>query len=465
MKWFTSLVILFVSASCYHFNERTALAPVKVLSLDTALLRDESLLTSTSVSELYRLRNYALQWHDTGTLNLLGDSLFHFIKYADQFGLIPGDYHLDRISYLSQVKKSEREIAESDMLLTDCFFALRAHLKHGRVDPNTFSIKNYNDNLDSTGIALLTNKVTKPFIQKSFETQEPSHLQYKILKDSLKLLLKIEYPDSIMRKRISQIQVTMERWRHAKAYPDRYIRVNIPSYSLYVMEKGDTALQSNVIVGKPASETPELESVITSFVIYPYWHVPRSIATKEILPLIKKDSAYLAKHNYEVLDAAGNVVDQSIIDWSVLEENYFPYQLRQREGRENSMGIVKFLFKNPYGVYLHDTNSRRLFAKEKRAFSHGCIRVEQRRDLARYLVRDDNTYVTPDDLDQYISLKQRVDVRVRRPIPIFIQYFTCEFNNGRIRFYDDIYSKDAAMLYALTNGNSKSIEGDKLAVR
>ncbi|MBT1703966.1 L,D-transpeptidase family protein [Chryseosolibacter indicus] len=421
--------------------------------MDTALLRNESLLMEASVRELYRLRNYSLQWYDTGTLNSSGDSLLGFIKLAGEFGLMSDHYHLQRISGLVEVKKTEQEIVESDMLLTDSFFAMRAHLKNGRVDPLTFVRKSYTDSLDSAGIKILISNITRPSIKHSLESQEPTHIQYRILKDSLKAFLAIHNKDSAAHHKIMQLQITMERWRHTKAYPDRYIQVNIPSYNLFVMEKGDTVLRSNVIVGKPFSRTPELESVITSFVIYPYWHVPRSIATKEILPSIQRDSMYLTNHNYEVLDAQGNVVDAATINWASLKEDYFPYQLRQREGRENSLGIIKFLFKNPYGVYLHDTNSRRLFSRENRALSHGCVRVEQRRDLARYLVRDDNVYVTPDDVDQYFSLQQRVDVRVRKPIPIFIQYFTCEYINGSLKFYKDVYQNDQEILNVLDSTN------------
>ncbi len=428
---------------------------MRILSVDTSLLRNDALISAASVRALYQSRNYSLQWYDTGSLKRTGDSLLYFITNADQFGLIPEDYHLQRLDSLVKRNNSDDEIVEIDMLLSDSFFAIRSHLKNGRVDPKTFTMISYSDSIDQDGVSLLKSNLQNILVHKAFISQEPPHYQYHILKDSLQQFLAIDAPDSLMVLKIEKIQVTMERWRHVKEFPDRYIHVNIPAYRLYVMEASDTVLTSNVIVGKPISKTPELESIITSFIIYPYWHVPRGIATKEILPSIKRDSMYLVNHNYEVLDAWGEVQDAATIDWQSLSEDNFPYQLRQQEGRENSMGIVKFMFKNPYGVYLHDTNSRRLFSKDVRAFSHGCVRVEQRRDLARYLVRDDNVYVTADDVDQYISLQQRIEIRVRKPLPLFIQYFTCEFNNGILHYYNDIYQKDFLILQALQKLNGQ----------
>src|SRR5688572_33383263 len=117
----------------------------------------------------------------------------------------------------------------------------------------------------------------------------------------------------------------------------------------------------------------------------------------------------MRKHNYEVLDKAGKVVDASTLDWPSFTPENFSYVLRQREGSENTMGVIKFVFANNYGVYLHDTNARRLFLKKDRALSHGCIRVHKAIEFARYLVKDDHV-VSPEDLDQYMQLQHRLEV-------------------------------------------------------
>jgi murein L,D-transpeptidase YcbB/YkuD len=241
----------------------------------------------------------------------------------------------------------------------------------------------------------------------------------------------------------------MERWRWEKMLPDRYVTVNIPAFLLRVIESDSVWLESRVIVGKRETPTPVIESVIRSFIIYPYWHVPRSISTKEILPSLQRDSTYLHKHNFDVLDRQGKVVDASVIHWTDYDTENFPFILRQREGSENSMGIIKFNFPNHYGVYLHDTNSKRLYTSKKRDLSHGCVRVNKAVEFAHYLVREDDIYVSPEDLDQYLTLQQRLKIDLRKPIPLKLQYFTCEFHKGGVQFYDDIYKKDSVMIQSL----------------
>ena len=123
------------------------------------------------------------------------------------------------------------------------------------------------------------------------------------------------------------------------------------------------------------------------------------------------------------------------------------------------MGIIKFIFANSYGVYLHDTNSRRLFNRLKRDLSHGCIRVERAVPLAHYLVREDDIYVSPEDLDQYLTLQQRLKIDLRKPIVLKLEYFTAEVIKGVPYFYEDIYKKDSVMIQALYSRSAMSLAG------
>jgi murein L,D-transpeptidase YcbB/YkuD len=187
--------------------------------------------------------------------------------------------------------------------------------------------------------------------------------------------------------------------------------------------------------------------------------VPRSII-KEILPQIQADSLYLRKHNYQVLDYAGTMLDATTLDWQSFDPETFPYVLRQREGSENTMGVLKFVFANNYNVYLHDTNAKRLFNREQRALSHGCVRVNKAVQLAHYLAKDDDTYVSPEDLDQYLLLQRRLEVQVVKPINLYLQYFTCVEEDGKIVFYDDLYKKDKKMFMVLTNQIEEELASD-----
>jgi murein L,D-transpeptidase YcbB/YkuD len=236
--------------------------------------------------------------------------------------------------------------------------------------------------------------------------------------------------------------VNLERWRWESELPDRYLIVNIPAYQMKVVEQGKSVLESKVIVGKPETPTQRITSVIDRFTIYPYWHIPRKIAVGEMLPLIQRDMGYINRNNLDVLDRKGNILDPATLKWKSFHEDYFPVVLRQREGVDNSLGVIKFTFKNPYAIYLHDTNAKRLFKEEECALSHGCVRVEKARDLAFYLVKEDSILCTPEDLQQYLEIRHRMEIDIVNPIPVYIRYFTAEANADTVMFYEDIYKMD-----------------------
>lgn len=249
--------------------------------------------------------------------------------------------------------------------------------------------------------------------------------------------------------KIRQIEVNMERWRWENMPGKRYLWINIPSYMLKLIDADTLHTEVKVITGSPKHPTPLLKSSITWFIIYPYWSVPYKIASEEILPRIKWDTAYLRKNNFDVLDWNYRVVDPRYIKWRKYNKTNLPYKFRQREGEDNSLGVIKFMFKNRFGVYLHDTNSKRLFNKEIRALSHGCVRMQNPWVLAEYLIEDDKRYTT-DSLFNYYEKEQKKTIAIKKPLPINIKYFTCEVDtNNSLFFYTDIYEKDKKMFKTL----------------
>ncbi|GEP91396.1 Murein L,D-transpeptidase YcbB/YkuD [Chitinophaga terrae (ex Kim and Jung 2007)] len=263
------------------------------------------------------------------------------------------------------------------------------------------------------------------------------------------------YPDGIAGKRtvmalnrtardwVVQAGINLDRWRKLPdTLPDTYIMVNLPGYTLRVMDSGNVALESRVIVGTPRTRTPILNSYMTNFMMYPYWRVPYSIVFKEMLPAIQKNIGYLASKNLEVIDKDGNTVDPSTINWSKLSKGHFPYVLRQMDGLDNSLGIMKFNFRNKYSVYLHDTNNRGLFKNSMRAMSHGCVRVQQWDSLAQFLVRTDTLSHKGDSVRAWLAREEKRQVDLPKHIPIYLRYFTAEGQNGTLVFFDDIYGED-----------------------
>lgn len=250
---------------------------------------------------------------------------------------------------------------------------------------------------------------------------------------------------------IIQLQLNMERCRWGK-FPleKRYVWVNIPKYEMKVMDEDTLFMKSRVIVGSQKKNTPLLKSKITNFLIYPYWNVPYSIATKELLPILKRDTSYLRKNNFEVLNNFNQVVDPKYVNWKKYTEKFFPWRLRQKTGDENSLGILKFNFQNKYGVYMHDTDNRRLFNREMRAMSHGCVRVDKFLDFAKFLIREDSVKYPVDSLLVDLDMEKQKYIYMRRPIPVYIDYFTAEVNDrGELFFFIDVYGRDDKMKKAL----------------
>jgi murein L,D-transpeptidase YcbB/YkuD len=418
------------------------------VSFDPDLVKSVSLHTQALVDQFYRERNFVFAWSDSTGRMAVADSLISFIRSCEEHGLIPGDYHFHEIEKVTSIPLSHANAAALDFYLSDAYFTLWHHLKQGRVDPKTFARTDLSASKVADALASLSRALNKINLREELELQIPRDNAYRDFQQTLKASLQKNQNDSLFIKQREKLIVNLERLRWKKKRPDSYILVNTPSFKLMVVDKDSVILETKVIVGKPETPTPELNSMIRSFIIYPYWHVPKSIV-KEILPHIQEDTLYLKRHNYDVLNSMGLPVKASAVAWQEYDAETFPYILRQREGSENTMGVIKFIFHNNYGVYLHDTNARRLFSKTDRALSHGCIRVHKAVALARYLIREDYI-VSPEDLDQYMQLQHRMEVRLPKPIALYLDYFTCESVNGEIHYYEDIYRKDELVLRALS---------------
>ncbi|MEX2234636.1 MAG: L,D-transpeptidase family protein [Cyclobacteriaceae bacterium] len=446
-------LIILLAGACHNFREQSPLdiqGDVLSPSLlpDTALLNDPGLTSRQSVRNFYALRDYSLFWSDGTDFRPAADSMLQIVQQANHFGLIPGDYHLDEMQILIKDTFASNRFPRMDVLLTDNYLTMCRHIRHGRLDPKTLQRSELSLTTDGEAISSLQN-IHNTSITGQLKALEPEAAAYHRLKTALQSFQLLGKDDAVQRERAEKISLNMERWRWQKQWPDRYVYVNIPAFILRAVENDSVWLESKVIVGKRDTPTPVLESVIRSFIIYPYWHVPYSISTKEILPALQTDPSYLVRNNFDVLDRDGAIVSTDTIQWDLFSVDWFPFILRQREGSENSMGIIKFNFANNYGVYLHDTNSKRLYQRANRNLSHGCVRVNMAVAFAHYLVREDDIYVSPEDLDQYLSLQQRLKIELRKPIPLKLEYFTAEVKNGVTVFYDDIYKKDSVMMQSL----------------
>lgn len=250
-------------------------------------------------------------------------------------------------------------------------------------------------------------------------------------------------------ERIRQIVLNMERWRWLpEDLGDRYILVNIAGFKLTLVDAGAVWDRMRVAVGKPYRRTPVFSDRIRYLEFNPYWTVPYSIATRDLLPKIKKNPGILKVKGYELLRDGKSVAPETI-NWSSLSRNNFPYTLRQKPGPKNALGRVKFMFPNQFAVYLHDTPGRQVFGHASRAFSSGCIRLARPIDLAELVLRETPGWKR-ERIDAVLETGKRTVVNLAKRLPVHLTYSTAwSGEGGTINFRPDIYGRDKSLHEAL----------------
>jgi murein L,D-transpeptidase YcbB/YkuD len=250
---------------------------------------------------------------------------------------------------------------------------------------------------------------------------------------------------------IAAAAANMERWRWMpRDLGDFHVLVNVPEFVVRVFSDGEEVHQTRVVVGKPANPTPTFSHAIDHLVVNPYWNVPTSIVTKEMIPEIRGSGGnYFSRQGYQVFAQVGGrsyQVDPGRIDWNRV--NPRAVRIRQVPGDRNALGRIKFMFPNQHSVYLHDTPSKRLFQRDERALSHGCVRVDEPLAFADALL----PYAAPEwnsvRLKKLYGGKER-RINLDRPVPVHLAYFSMRIEaDGTIRRFRDIYGYDQRMLKA-----------------
>jgi murein L,D-transpeptidase YcbB/YkuD len=244
------------------------------------------------------------------------------------------------------------------------------------------------------------------------------------------------------------LALNLDRLRKKQEMDSNLLYINIPAYQLKVFNGNTLKDTFRIIVGNPSSPTPVLSARMEKVIANPVWFVPKSITMREILPKIKSDSGYLKRNGFKVLDGDYKAVNYETLNLADISENDFNYTLRQDRGLDNSLGQIKFIFSNPYAIYLHDTPGKSLFSKDLRAFSHGCIRVQHPERLAGYILREINSDST--NITRLIAAGRHREFNISSKLSIQIMYVTCEADDaGRLYFYRDIYGTDKKELEQL----------------
>jgi len=488
---------------------------------DTVRLRID-----TIVNTIYSTRNNVPLWSREEVLLPQADSLIEFIERSKEYGLFPSDYHNRALHSVRQLLQTDTVAmknaalwSRADLMLTDAFLLISKHLKQGRLQYDSVTLRTDSVLNDSFYNAVLSQLKYKQNLREVFHSLEPRHKGYDSLKiglrfflDSIKTfrrLTHIIYPNKdsaalygqLQRRffeedilpspgdpvdtatwrsvisayqkanglkvtgkinentanrlnntdweKFKQIAVNLDRYKLLPdSMPEKYIWVNIPSYYMRLVDSDTVVFRSRIVVGKPNTRTPVLTSRITDMITYPQWNIPTSIIVKEVLPGVKKNPNYFAKHGYSIIDSDGNEIDPATVDWKKYTKG-IPYKVIQGSGDANALGVLKFNFFNKYSVYLHDTNQRYLFSNSSRSLSHGCVRVQEWQKLARYLISNDsinrkpNTgFIGSDTLSAWLTRKEKHYLPVRNRVHLFIRYFSAEGINGKVKFYEDIYGED-----------------------
>lgn len=254
--------------------------------------------------------------------------------------------------------------------------------------------------------------------------------------------------------RIRQLEANMERWRWLpQELGDRHVLVNAADFSLVTVQDGEVELAMRAIVGRPYRRTPVFSDQITYIVFRPYWHVPHTLAVQDQLPLQKRDPTYFRRMGFRLFTGWGadaSEVDPMSVDWSTVSAKNFRWRLRQDPGPQNFLGAAKFMFPNPFNVYLHDTPGRELFRKQARDFSSGCIRLEDPHALALWLLGSDSTW-SADRIDRAMRADSESTARLVEPVPVHLLYWTAFVDEeGAVHFRRDIYDRDGRLADALS---------------
>ena len=253
--------------------------------------------------------------------------------------------------------------------------------------------------------------------------------------------------------KVLRASLALDKLRSQAKKPSKHVRINLPEFKLYFFSDDTLRSEHRIIIGKVTNQTPELVSNINRITCFPYWTVPYSISSKEILPDLKRNKNYLGKHHYK-LYSKDKEVDPTTINWS--KYSSFPFKVVQQPGKWNSLGLVKFEFNNSHSVYVHDTPTRGLFNNSFRSYSHGCMRCQYPQELAKTILKYDSIGrkepITGEVFDSIMKLERNYPIPLKSSVPIFIEYQSVVAYRDRMVFYIDLYNREKELVAILKKG-------------
>jgi len=353
------------------------------------------------------------------------------IDSAANFGLVSDQIQIKeaRIALEENNQADTVLIDAKDQQITGLVLNFIKELQEGNIKLDYDGVSTPRDSVYAS--QLLNSKLSESVSDMidRLDCKDPDYVVYKkFLNDSLT-------EDNTLKYKTILLAINYRRYLSLNSHSE-YIVANIPAAEVEYYRNDKPVLKMRSVAGKKKNKTPTIASFITDIVTFPYWHVPNSIASKELLPKVQMDETYLEQNNFEVVDANGNVVDDYDLEWADYTEKTFPYFFRESTGPNNSLGVLKFNLQNPYSIYLHDTNSKWAFEKDYRFLSHGCIRLEKPVELAQLLAGDKI------DTAALKTGKQNTEtqtIMLDKKIPLFIIYMPVKLVGQQVNFIPDVY--------------------------
>lgn len=419
----TKSFLTFILVSCFVTNSFTQ---------EPALKKDSVAKKDLMVETFYAINHDPLYWFSSRKDIKRANEWLTAIETAKESGLVSNKLMTGKIrtAMLGKNIRDKALKASTDKQITGLVLdfikelqEVKAHFEYDGVSsPRPDSIYIYQ---------LMNSKDKDPVSQIVSELDCQDH-DYQVLKKFLK--------DSITDKNTLKYKSVVQSMNYLKYlsvnHQPEYIVANIPATEVEYYRNDKLVLKMRSVAGKKKNPTPTIASYITDIVTFPYWNVPFSIASKELLPKVQKDESYLERNNFEVVDAKGNAIDDSDLNWADYTNKNFPYFFRESNGPNNSLGVLKFNLENPFSIYLHDTNSKGGFAKDYRFLSHGCVRLEKPVELADFLTRGK---VNVWELKTGKKDTESKTIKLDQKVPVFIVYMPAIVDGQKVTILKDVY--------------------------
>lgn len=409
----------------------------------------------------------SVAWCRDGKPTHLAVQAVALLRGAEEHGLVPADYDTESLSRTMHQLSAARspaadEAARFERGLAAALERFLTDVHRGRVDARRGGF-DYHPAERHRIADVIATAAARGDLADALAEVEPAYPQYRRLMAALPRYRALEVPTG---SRVRRIELALERLRWLPHAPSRrFVVVNVPAFRLVAIDRAagdDPVLVSAVVVGEAARErTPFFIDAVRSVVFRPYWYPPRSIVDREILPALQRDPRYLWRERLDLV--ARGAADAPVLpptpeNLARLAQGVLA--LRQQPGPQNTLGLVKFVFPNRYDVYLHDTPVKDLFARTRRDFSHGCIRVQKAADLAAFLLAGTPPW-TPETVRAAMDGESTIKVDLSDPVPIFLYYTTAiAHGDGTVEFFEDLYGLDETLDAALRGTARTGPPGD-----